>query len=98
MAEPTQRKEFYPRPIDVPGLDKKGLNYRDVGDGLAVVAFYERGQLRVYRDLCSHMGASMSEGYYDPRRSTLSCPWHGMKFDAATAPRASIPTTRSSAA
>ena len=76
-------KRFFPNPIPLATLAGASPLRFDVG-GLEVVAVLHAGKPFVYRDLCPHMGGPVSEGAYDPRAGTLSCPWHGYEFDAAT--------------
>ena len=84
MVQPTVRssREFFPRPIELSGLDAAKPNPRDLGEGMEVVALLRGGTLSVFRDLCPHMGAAMAEGVYDARAERLQCPWHGYRFHA----------------
>ncbi len=76
-------KDFFPEPIPLATLAGSAPCRFDVG-GVEVVALMHAGCAFVYRDLCPHMGAPISEGTYDPRGGTLQCPWHGYEFNAAT--------------
>ncbi len=67
-------------------------------DRIAVVVLRTpAGELHALRDVCSHMGARLSNGWLtamldaddvDDRRVTerimLRCPWHGYEFDVRT--------------
>lgn len=77
-------KSFFPVPIPLRTLAGSAPFRFDLGGGVEVVARLHAGRPFVYRDLCPHMGGPMSAGTYDPRGGTLSCPWHGYEFDAAT--------------
>ncbi|MBI3288106.1 MAG: Rieske (2Fe-2S) protein [Elusimicrobia bacterium] len=81
---PRSDKEFFPKPIDLASLDPLKPNWRDLGDGAEVVAILRDKTLRVFRDLCPHMGASMAEGGYDAQTGRLRCPWHGYLFSGDT--------------
>jgi len=77
-------KAFFSVPIPLEMLDGAAPLRVDLGEGFEAVALLHAGRPVVYRDLCPHMGGPMSEGTYEPRGGTLSCPWHGYEFDAAT--------------
>lgn len=76
--------KFFSLPIPLTTLAAASPRRFDLGGGFEVVALVHAGRPFVYRDLCPHMGGPLSEGTYDPRGGTLSCPWHGYEFDAAT--------------
>ncbi len=80
---PRDAKDFFPDSISLTTLAGESPRRFDLGE-IEVVAVLHAGKPFVYRDLCPHMGGPMSEGRYDPRKGTLSCPWHGYEFDAAT--------------
>lgn len=81
---PRDEKKFFPAPIPLATLAGASPMRFDLGGGFEAVALLHAGRPFVYRDLCPHMGGPMSEGKYEPRAGTLSCPWHGYEFDAAT--------------
>jgi len=76
-------KAFFPNPIALTTLAGSSPLRVDLG-GLEAVAVLHAGRPFVYRDLCPHMGGPISGGDYDPGKGTVSCPWHGYRFDAAT--------------
>ena len=76
---PGPPEAFYPRPIDLPGLRRDVVNVRDLGEGVEVVVVPEGGGLRVFREICPHMGGPLSEATVCADR-TLECPWHGYRF------------------
>lgn len=76
--------KFFPKPIELASLDPVRPNLRDLGDGVEAVALLRGGMLRVFRDLCPHMGGSLACGVYDARAGLLQCMWHGYIYDADT--------------
>ena len=48
-------------------------------DGLLIGVFNSGGILHAIDDLCPHMGASLSAGYFDGE--SVSCPWHAWRFN-----------------
>jgi nitrite reductase/ring-hydroxylating ferredoxin subunit len=68
----------------------------EVGGIAVVVMRLADGTLRALRDVCSHEGARLSEGWLIPRLVAsdvgfptsegvvLRCPWHGYEFDVDT--------------
>jgi len=51
-------------------------------DGRRVALFNDGGRLHAVDESCPHMGADLSNG--DLRKGTLSCAWHGWRFDIAS--------------
>lgn len=51
-------------------------------DGKEVLVVNLDGNYFVMDDTCTHSGASLSEGQLDG--STVTCGWHGAKFDCKT--------------
>jgi len=78
------KDEFFPEPFELASLDEGRPNYRLVGEGVGVVVLVRDGKLSIFRDLCPHMGASMSEGKYNAGEGSLQCPWHGYTYSADT--------------
>jgi nitrite reductase (NADH) small subunit/3-phenylpropionate/trans-cinnamate dioxygenase ferredoxin subunit len=59
-----------------------------VGEGRAfeldesLVAIFNRdGEYLAIDDMCPHMGASLASGHFDTDSCTVTCPWHGWRFD-----------------
>jgi len=63
------------------------------GDGVALVAVAEGGDLHVLEDRCTHRGGPLHEG--DVTDGCITCPWHGSRFalrtGAVVAGPASVP-------
>jgi nitrite reductase/ring-hydroxylating ferredoxin subunit/Fe-S cluster biogenesis protein NfuA len=60
--------------------------------GIALVRIGER--ISAYRDACAHAGMSLERGMLDSEGCVLTCPWHGMKYQALTGECVSMPDTR----
>ena len=50
--------------------------------GRRIALFNERGELYAVDEACPHMRADLSNG--DLRDGTLTCAWHGWRFDIRT--------------
>ncbi|MDX2194074.1 MAG: NifU family protein [Gemmatimonadales bacterium] len=40
--------------------------------------------LHAYRNACAHLGLPLDRGMVDLAAGTITCPWHGWRYDAAT--------------
>lgn len=49
-----------------------------------VVIVRAAGGVRAYRNECAHQGLPLDSGQVDPEANTLTCPWHGFRFDCDT--------------
>jgi Fe-S cluster biogenesis protein NfuA/nitrite reductase/ring-hydroxylating ferredoxin subunit len=55
------------------------------------------GVVQAFRNACAHMGLPLDGGVVDREAGTLTCPWHGFRFDGRTgecltAPQAQLET------
>jgi Fe-S cluster biogenesis protein NfuA/nitrite reductase/ring-hydroxylating ferredoxin subunit len=41
-------------------------------------------EVRAFQDACAHAGLSLERALVDPEGCVLTCPWHGMKYQALT--------------
>lgn len=73
--------KYFPKPVVLSRLREGEPVACDVGDGVQMVVLRHGDQLSIFRDLCPHMGALMSEGVVCSQERTLRCPWHGYLFD-----------------
>jgi nitrite reductase (NADH) small subunit/3-phenylpropionate/trans-cinnamate dioxygenase ferredoxin subunit len=47
-----------------------------------IVAVFHRGDdYFAIDDMCPHMGASLASGHFNAQDCTVTCPWHGWRFD-----------------
>ena len=59
------------------------VNVKVLPTGRKVLVLREGGAVRVFGELCPHMGADLSGGRYCERTGTLQCRWHGYVFSTA---------------
>jgi len=76
---PGPADDFYPRPIELGELRRRAVNVRDLGDGVEVVVVPDGDRLRIFREICPHMGGPLSQATVCDN-DTLECPWHGYRF------------------
>lgn len=50
--------------------------------GKAIAVFNVGGTCYAVDDACTHVGGNLSEG--DVEEATVTCPWHGARFDLRT--------------
>lgn len=50
-------------------------------DNRVIAIFNINGKFTAIDDMCPHMGASLCEGAYDEKDSTIACPLHGWRFN-----------------
>jgi nitrite reductase/ring-hydroxylating ferredoxin subunit/Fe-S cluster biogenesis protein NfuA len=55
----------------------------EVGEhGVVLVRVGE--QVQAFRNQCAHQGLPLDGGSVDPEARTITCPWHGFRFDSLT--------------
>lgn len=69
---------FVAKTSDIPA----GKTYRVSVDGHDIMVVNIKGQYFACDDTCTHSGASLSEGTLQDH--TITCGWHGAKFDCTT--------------
>ena len=60
----------------------------------AIAVFNIGGKLTAIDDMCPHMGASLCEGDFNDKDSTVACPWHGWRFNVVDGSWADNPRIR----
>lgn len=50
------------------------------------------GRIFAIDDVCAHMGANLAEGTLED--TTVTCPWHGWKYDVTTGANADDPSVK----
>lgn len=58
-------------------------------DGTRIAVFRTRDGYHALADRCNHMGGPLSHG--DVTGSTVTCPWHGWRYDLRTGARVDRP-------
>jgi nitrite reductase/ring-hydroxylating ferredoxin subunit len=56
------------------------INVKILPDGKKAIVLRRGTEIRVYSEVCPHLGADLSEARYCPREGTLQCRWHGYVF------------------
>ena len=62
--------------------------------GRAVCVARVEGELYAFADKCSHRDFPLSNGEIDPDDCSITCEWHGARFDVRTGKALSLPATR----
>jgi nitrite reductase/ring-hydroxylating ferredoxin subunit len=68
----------------------------DIGE-ISVLLIRFDGRLQAFRNTCAHQGLPLDGGSIDVEARTITCPWHGFRFDCQTgecltAPQAQLVT------
>jgi nitrite reductase/ring-hydroxylating ferredoxin subunit len=63
--------------IELADLREGRLNVKVLRSGRKVVVVKRGDDIKVFDELCPHMGGDMSEATYCERAGTLQCKWHG---------------------
>lgn len=74
------QKSRTPAPIPLSEIREGVLNVRAVDEEQKVVIVRRGDEVRVFGEVCPHMGADLTEGRYCAKDGTLHCPWHGYVF------------------
>jgi len=67
----------------------------ELADGKSLVIIRLESHLQAFRNECAHLGLPIDGGTIDRESRTLTCPWHGFRFDCLsgeclTAPQAQL--------
>jgi nitrite reductase/ring-hydroxylating ferredoxin subunit/Fe-S cluster biogenesis protein NfuA len=68
----------------------------DIGESSVLLLRFD-GRLQAFRNACAHQGLPLDGGIVDVEARTITCPWHGFRFDCTsgeclTAPQAQLET------
>jgi len=61
------------------GQIREGVAYVTSAGGVSVVVTRVRGEVQAFENKCPHLGLSLGKGKID--NGTITCPFHGSKFD-----------------
>lgn len=69
----------------------------DIAEDISVLLLRFDDRLQAFRNACAHQGLPLDGGTVDIEARTISCPWHGFRFDCQTgecltAPQAQLET------
>lgn len=84
--------------VDGPALDdvQDARPFRfEVSDGRSIVILRFGDSISAWWNACAHMGLPIDGGMVDVEARTITCPWHGFRYDCAsgeclTAPQAQL--------
>lgn len=63
-------------------------------EGVRVCLVQVDGEVYAFSDVCSHRDFPLSNGEVDPDDCTITCEWHGARFDIRTGAAMCLPATR----
>jgi nitrite reductase/ring-hydroxylating ferredoxin subunit len=55
----------------------------DIGE-TSILLLKLNGKVNAFRNECAHQGLPLDGGMVDPDACTITCPWHGFRFDGTT--------------
>jgi Fe-S cluster biogenesis protein NfuA/nitrite reductase/ring-hydroxylating ferredoxin subunit len=61
-----------------------GKPYRMEGQNNGILLLRMGNQIQAFRNACAHMGLPLEGGMVDVEAGTITCPWHGFRFDCRT--------------
>ena len=54
------------------------------GGGVKILVLRVKDKLRAFRNACGHVGLPLERGTCNAEAGTVTCPWHGFRFNADT--------------
>jgi nitrite reductase/ring-hydroxylating ferredoxin subunit len=61
------------------------------GGGAKILVLRVKDEFRAFRNACGHVGLPLERGMCDVEAGTITCPWHGFRFDSDTGECLSAP-------
>jgi Fe-S cluster biogenesis protein NfuA/nitrite reductase/ring-hydroxylating ferredoxin subunit len=58
--------------------------FRMEGENGGILLLRMGNQIQAFRNACAHMGLPLEGGMVDREAGTITCPWHGFRFDCRT--------------
>lgn len=58
--------------------------FRMEGENGGILLLRLGDQIQAFRNACAHMGLPLDGGMVDREAGTITCPWHGFRFDCRT--------------
>lgn len=68
--------------IPIDSLREGEINTHILPNGKKAILVRRGSEVRVFGEVCPHLGADMAEGRYCAKTNTLHCKWHGYVFSA----------------
>ncbi|MGE3286104.1 MAG: NifU family protein [Pseudonocardia sp.] len=92
---PSREQEGWVRAGAAGDIPEGGMSRFDLvaqsGEQAEVIVVNIEQRLAAYRNECAHEGLPLDEAIIDTSNGTLTCPWHGFCFDAASGECLSAP-------
>jgi 3-phenylpropionate/trans-cinnamate dioxygenase ferredoxin component len=63
-------------------------------EGVTICLVNVEGEVYAFKDNCTHRDFPLSNGELDTEECTITCEWHGAKFDVRTGEAKALPATR----
>lgn len=63
---------------------QEGKPYRIEGESNGILLLRMGNQIQAFRNACAHMALPLDGGMVDVEAGTITCPWHGFRFDGRT--------------
>lgn len=60
---------------------ENGKPFRLDVDSLSILLIRTGDRIQAFRNTCAHMGLPLDGGLVDCEANTITCPWHGFRFD-----------------
>ncbi len=86
---PGDTSGWYEGPRQAEVTHEKPVTFE--GGGAKIVVLRVKDELRAFRNACGHVGLPLDRGMCDAEAGTITCPWHGFRFDADTGACLSAP-------
>jgi Fe-S cluster biogenesis protein NfuA/nitrite reductase/ring-hydroxylating ferredoxin subunit len=61
-----------------------GKPFRIEGENSGVILLRSGNEIQAFRNACAHMGLPLDGAMVDREAGTITCPWHGFRFDCRT--------------
>jgi len=61
-----------------------GKPFRIEGENNGVLLLRMGNQIQAFRNACAHLGLPLDGGMVDREAGTITCPWHGFRYDCRT--------------
>lgn len=68
-----------------------GKPYRLDAEGISILILRSGDRIQAFRNTCAHMGLPLDGGMIDCEANTITCPWHGFRFDTVSGECLSAP-------
>lgn len=92
QAVPERQPGWIAGPLASEIMEAVPFRWDVEGISLLLVRFHN--QFQAFRNECAHLGMSLEDGRLDPDSGTLTCPWHGFRYDCRSGECLTVPETQ----